>query len=83
MEHVEEIDDLLHRIRRPRLLPVPEGRIRDEDLFRRIDEDKLVVELHPADFVIGEDIPVEVGFLGIQKGKGFDRFALKGLSSFG
>ncbi len=83
MEHVEEIDDLLHRIGRPRLLPVPKGCIRDKDLFRWINEDKLVIELHPADLVIGKDAPVEVGFLSVQEGQGFDRLALKGPSSFG
>ena len=78
MKHVEEVDDLLHRIRRPGLLPVPEGGIGNKDLFGRIDKDEFVVEFDPANLVVGKDTPVEVGLLDIQKGKGLDGLALKG-----
>ena len=78
MEHVEEVDNLLHRVGRPGLLPVPKSGIGNKDLFGRIDEDEFVVELDPADLVVGKDTPVEVGLLDIQEGQGLDGLALKG-----
>jgi hypothetical protein len=69
MKHLKEVDDLLHRIRRPSLLPVPEGGIGDENLFRGIGGDKFIIEFHPANLFVREDISIEVWLLDIQKGK--------------
>ena len=77
MEHFEEVNDLFHRVGRPRLLPVTKGRIGDKDLLGRIHKDELIVELHTADLVVGKDAPVEIGLLGVEEGQGLDRLALK------
>jgi hypothetical protein len=69
MKHIEEVYDLLDRIRRSGLLPVPKGGIRDEDLFGGIDKDELIIELHPADLLIRKDMPIKIRFLDIQEGK--------------
>jgi hypothetical protein len=69
MEHVVEIHNLLHRIGWPGLLPIPKRGIRDEDLFGRIDENKFIIEFHPANLIVWKDIPVEIRLLDIQQGK--------------
>jgi hypothetical protein len=59
-------------------LSIPKRGIRDEDLFGWIDEDKFVIEFHPANLIIWKGIPVKVWLLDIQEGKLFyRRFALK------
>jgi hypothetical protein len=59
-------------------LSIPKSSVGDEDLFWRIDEDKLVIEFHPANLLIGKNIPIEVWLLDIQEGKLFyHRLALK------
>src|SRR4030042_4402096 len=73
MKHVEEIENLLYRIRRSGLLPVPESGISDEDLFRRIDKDEFVIELHPANLIIWKDASIEVWLLDIQERELFYR----------
>jgi len=65
MEHVEEVEDLLYRIRGPGLLSVPKGGVGDEDLFGGIEEDKFVIELYPADLIIREGVSVKVRLLDI------------------
>ena len=70
MKHVIEVNNLLHRVRRPGLLPVSKSRIGDEDLFRRIGIDKLIVKCDPANLFVREDVSIEVWLLDIQKGKG-------------
>jgi hypothetical protein len=47
------------------LLSVPKGGVGDEDLFRRIEEDKFVIELNPADLIIREGVSVKVRLLDI------------------
>jgi hypothetical protein len=69
MNHIIEVDDLLNRIGGPGLLPISKGRIGDEDLFGRIDEDKFVIEFYPANLFVWKDVPVEVWLLDIQEGK--------------
>jgi hypothetical protein len=65
MEHIEEVYNLFYGIGRPRLLSVSESGIRNKDLFRRIDEDKSVIEFYPTDFFIRKDMSVKIGFLNI------------------
>jgi hypothetical protein len=48
-------------------LSIPKGGIGDEDLFGRIDKDKFVIEFHPGDLIIWEDMPVKVRLLDIQE----------------
>jgi hypothetical protein len=69
MEHIIEVNNLLHGVRGPGLLPVPESRIGDEDLFRRIGIDKLIVKGDPANFFVREDVSIKVWLLDVQKGK--------------
>jgi len=42
------------------LLPVPESRVGNKHVLCRIDRDDPVVEIDPADIVIGKDILLEV-----------------------
>jgi hypothetical protein len=65
VKQVEKVNNLFNRIGRPGLLPVSKGSIGDEDLLRRIDEDKLVVKLHPAHLIVRKDMPVKIGFLDV------------------
>jgi len=58
----EEIGDLLDAVGGTRLLPVAERRVRDEDLRGGIDGKQAVIEVDPADFIVGEDVFLEVGF---------------------
>jgi hypothetical protein len=67
MEHFIEVYNLLHRIRRPGLLPVPERGIGNEDLFRGIGKDEFVIELHPANLFVRKNIAIEVRLLDIQE----------------
>jgi hypothetical protein len=69
MEHLIEVYNLLHRIRRPGLLPVPERGIGNEDLFRGIGKDEFVVELYPANLFVWKDTTIEVWLLDIQEGE--------------
>ena len=79
MEDLVEVDDLLHGVGRPRLLAVPEGRIGNEDLLRRIDEDELVVKFDPGDLVVRKNMPVKIRFLDIDEREcSSDASALKG-----
>jgi hypothetical protein len=71
MKHLKEVHDLLHRIRWPRLLSVPESGIGDEDLFRGIGKDKFVIEFYPTNLIIWKDTSIEVRLLDIQEGKLF------------
>jgi hypothetical protein len=71
MEHFIKVYNLLHSIGWPRLLSVPESRIRDEDLFRRVGKDKFVIEFHQANLIIWKSITIEVWLLDIQEGKLF------------
>jgi hypothetical protein len=59
-------------------LPVPKSRIGDEDLFRRIGIDKLIVKGDPANLFVREDVSIEVWLLDIQEGiKLYGVFALE------
>jgi hypothetical protein len=69
MEHLIEVYNLFHRIRRPGLLPVPERGIGNEDLFRGIGKDEFIIELHPANLFVWEDTTIEVRLLDIQEGE--------------
>jgi hypothetical protein len=69
VEHIKEVNDLLHRVRGPGLLPISKRRIGDKDLFRGFDKDELIVKGYPADFIIWKDIPKKIRLLDIQKGK--------------
>jgi hypothetical protein len=69
MKHLEEVNNLLHRIGRPGLLSIPESGIGDEDLFRGIGKDEFIIEFHPANLIVWKNTPIEVGLLGIQEGK--------------
>jgi hypothetical protein len=71
MEHIVEVYNLLYRIGRPGLLPIPKSGIGNEDLFRGIGKDKFVIEFHSANLLIGKNIPIEVWLLDIQEGKLF------------
>jgi hypothetical protein len=72
MKHLKEVHDLLHRIRRPGLLSVPESGIGDEDLFRGIGKDKFIIEFYPTNLLVWKDTSIEVRFLDIQEGKLLD-----------
>ena len=63
MQHVEDIDDLLHRIRRPGLLAVPEGGVGEQHLLRRRGQDEFVVEIDAGHLGVGKDIPHQIGFI--------------------
>jgi hypothetical protein len=69
MEHIKKVNDLLHGVRGPRLLTIPKCGIRDKDLFRGVDKDKPVIEFHPGDLLIRENMSIKVWLLDIQKGK--------------
>jgi hypothetical protein len=69
MEHIEKVNDLLHRVRGPGLLPISKRRIGDKDLFGGLGKDELIVEGYPADFIVWKDIPVKIRLLNIQKGE--------------
>jgi hypothetical protein len=69
MEHIEEVNDLLHGVRRSGLLSIPKRGVRDKDLFRGIDKDETVIEFHPGDLLIRENMPIKVWLLHIQEGK--------------
>jgi hypothetical protein len=71
MEHIVEVYNLLYRIGRPGLLPIPESGIGNEDLFRGIGKDKFVIEFYPTNLFVWKDITVEVWLLDIQEGKLF------------
>ena len=60
-EEIKNLKYLFHRIRGPGLLAVPKGGVGDPELIGRVDGYKLVVEVDPADFLVGENIPLEVG----------------------
>ncbi len=60
VQKIEDDLDLLDRIRGARLLAVPEGRVRDEDVLRRVDRLDLAVEVNPRDVFVGEDLAHEV-----------------------
>jgi hypothetical protein len=78
MEHIEEVNDLFHRIRRPGLLSIPKSGIGDKDLFRGVDKDEPVIEFHPADLLIWENMPIKVRLLDVQEWElRFDGAALK------
>jgi hypothetical protein len=65
MEHIEEINNLLHGIRRPGLLPIPKSGISDKYLLGGVDKDESVVEFHPAHLLIRENMPIKVRLLNI------------------
>src|SRR4030042_4021594 len=69
MKHVEEVGDLLYRIRRPGLLAVAEGRVRDENLVRRIDKNELFVELDATDLIVRKEMAIEIRLLDIKERK--------------
>jgi hypothetical protein len=71
MKHIVEVNNLLDGVRRSGLLPVSKSRIGDEDLFRRIGIDKLVIKGDPADLFVRKNVSIEVGLLDVQKGKEF------------
>jgi hypothetical protein len=78
VEHIEELHNLLYRIRRPSLLAIPKCGIGDKNLLGRVNKDEPIIEFHPGDLLIGENMPIKFGLLDIQKGKlPFDRPALK------
>ena len=58
MKEIKEVDDLLDSIWGPRLLTVSKGCVCDEDLIRRIHENKLVIKFDSADFIVRENVPV-------------------------
>jgi hypothetical protein len=78
VEHIEKLHDLFYRIGGPGLLAIPKCGIGDKYLFGWIDKDEPVIEFHPGDLLIRENMPIKFGFLDIQKGElPFDRPALK------
>ena len=66
-DHFEEIDDLLDRVRRPGLLTVTEGGVGNENVFRGVDRDDLVVEIDPAYLVVWEDLLLEIGLVNVDQ----------------
>ncbi len=67
VQHRVEVNDLLHRERRPRLLPIPEGGVRDPDLLRRIHRHQPMVEGHLRRLVIGKGLPEQSGLGDVLK----------------
>ena len=60
-----EVDDLLDGVRRPSLLPIPEGRIGNENFFGRLNGNNPMVEVDPADLFIGKDFLLQIRFVHI------------------
>ena len=67
VEKIENLLDLLYGERGPRLLAVPERRIRDKDLVRGVDRLDLVVEADPHHIGIGKDVPEKLGLFHVDK----------------
>jgi hypothetical protein len=67
MEHLIEVYNLLHRVRRPGLLPVAERGIGNHDLFGGIGKDEFVVEFHPTNLFVRKNIAIKVWLLNIQE----------------
>ncbi len=65
MKKLEYGLDLFHRVGRARLLPVPEGGVGDEHLLGRVDRQHHVVEVDAGDFLVGVDVPHQVGFINV------------------
>jgi hypothetical protein len=80
MEHFIKVYNLLYRIGWPRLLSVPESRIRDEDFFRGVGKNKFVIKFHLANLIVWKSITIEVWLLDIQEGKLF--YAVLALKCF-
>ncbi len=59
VHEVEDVGDLLRRIRRPGLLAVAEGGVRDPDVLGDVGLDKPFFEHHARDARIGEHVPVQ------------------------
>jgi hypothetical protein len=65
VQEVEDVADLLQGVGRSGLLAVAEGRVRDEDRIGRPAHDHDVVEADPADVLVREELPEELGALGV------------------
>jgi hypothetical protein len=61
MEHIIEVDDLLHGIGRPSLLSIAKGGVGDKDLLGGIDQLNAVVEFNATYFIVRENIPKQIG----------------------
>jgi len=68
MEHIEKINDLFYGIRRHSLLSIAKCGVGDKDLFGGIDKDEPVIEFHPGNLLIWENMSIKVWLLDIQKG---------------
>ena len=65
MQMIVDRDDLFRRVRRPGLLAVPEGRIRDPDILRHIVGHRPVIERNLRNLGIRKHIPENIRFLHI------------------
>ena len=63
VEQVEDVDDLLHRIRRPGLLAVPEGGVGEQHVLGGRGHDEFIVEIDAGHLGIGKDIPHQIGLI--------------------
>jgi hypothetical protein len=65
VQEVEKVYDLLNGEGGPGLLTITEGSVGDKDFLGRGDGDDFMVKIDATDLLIGEDIPLQVGFVYI------------------
>jgi hypothetical protein len=67
VQHIEDLNDLPHGIGGPGLLTIPKSRVGDPHMFGRVRHDKFIIKIYPGNFLIGINLPHEIGLIHFLK----------------